>query len=456
MFLEQCELFVVWASVIKHVIMNATDTMCLPHLDRVYAVLIEILQLLCSEGYCYYLDFVSIAYYIPTNRSNVFPPIIKTRIEDFTEEDALVVTGFSISQLKRLLIHFRIPEEFCYRRKYVFTDEESFLHFLVFTRTGDTKLKLSRNYFGGDPRRFTYSVRMMNEHLYDTFYHKISGDSMRMWMPYVTDFRRAIWTKLNEGATVTERDSHDGENNPIRTIVNLSIPFDAFRIFGFLDDTGFRTTATANETRREYGFYDDVQRAFYSHYYSGHGLKVQAVTLPNGLFGSVFVGAWRVSDSGLLNMSGLDTYLSRLLNEFNMKLPAAFNQLPALYGDGIFPQLCSIIARYSMGNENEQRVNRRLASVRQSIEHIFALHTNLFGLFSIPKRFQLLVHGLQCRKMVLNSFFLLNCHVCFNESPNNFNIRPPTIEEYLPLDEVMKPAPIVNDEDLGEVYNYYY
>ena len=95
-------------------------------------------------------------------------------------------------------------------------------------------------------------------------------------------------------------------------------------------------------------------------------------------------------------------------------------------------------------DENEQKVNRRLASGRQSIEHIFALHAKVFGLFSIPKRFKLLVHGLECRKMVLNSFLLLNCHVCFNESPNNFNIIPPTIEDYLPLDEVMKPAPIVS------------
>ena len=39
-----------------------------------------------------------------------------------------------------------------------------------------------------------------------------------------------------------------------RTIVLLSIPFDAFRIFGFLDDTGFRTTAPGITSRRIYGF----------------------------------------------------------------------------------------------------------------------------------------------------------------------------------------------------------
>ena len=85
---------------------------------------------------------------------------------------------------------------------------------------------MSRNYFGGDPRRFTYSIRMINEHLYKTFYHKIF--------------------------------------------------------------------------------------------------------------------------------------------EFNMQLPEAFNQLPALYEDGIFPQLSSIIARYSLGNDNESKVNKRLASVVKS------------------------------------------------------------------------------------------
>ena len=455
MIQDYCHMFVIWANVIMSVINSSTNGVG-NHLHKVLETIMSILQMLLSEGYCYFLDYMKIAYFPESNCYVTFPPIKNRYIDDLSDNVAREMTGLSLSQLHTLFIHLRIPDMLSYELRYRFTGEECLLHYLLFNRIGEMKLRMSTNYFGGDPRRFTYSIRIITQHIYNTFYHKISGNSMRMWMPYVTDFRRAIWNKLNEGATVTERDSHDGENNPVRTIVNLSIPFDAFRIFGFLDDTGFRTTATANETRREYGFYDDVQRAFYSHYYSGHGLKVQAVTLPNGLFGSVFVGAWRVSDSGLLNMSGLDTYLSRLLNEFDMKLPAAFNQLPALYGDGIFPQLCSIIARYSMGNENEQRVNRRLASVRQSIEHIFALHTNLFGLFTIPKRFQLLVHGLQCRKMVLNSFFLLNCHVCFNESPNNFNIRPPTIEEYLPLDEVMKPAPIVNDEDLGEVYNYYY
>ena len=112
----------------------------------------------------------------------------------------------------------------------------------------------------------------------------------------------------------------DMEN--IYTIVYLSIPYDGFRIFGVLDDTGFLTTATGIETRRRYGF-------------------------------------------------------------------------------------------------------------------------------------KLLVCGVEYRKMVLNSFLLLNCYTSFNQSNNNFNIRPPTIEEYIPLNEIIKLVPNVSDGALSDVYTYY-
>ena len=78
-----------------------------------------------------------------------------------------------------LFVHLRIPDSWCYLDPHHFTDEELFLHFMVYLRIGETKLRMSTNYFGGDPRGFTYSIRLMTEHLYTNFYHKISGDSMR-------------------------------------------------------------------------------------------------------------------------------------------------------------------------------------------------------------------------------------------------------------------------------------
>ena len=209
-----------------------------------------------------------------------------------------------------------------------------------------------------------------------------------MVIPHIDSFRFTIWKKIQQGFTVEETYDTQTFETVTSRLISLDIPYNAFRIFGFLDDTGFRTTTPGIESRRVNGFHDDVQHSFYSGYFAGHGLKVQGLTLSNGMIGSYFIGSWRTSDAGLLNMSGLDAYLSSLFIEFNMHLPVVIDQLPAIYGDGIFPQLNTIVARYGLGNEAKGRVNCRLASVRQSIEHLFALHTNVFGLCPIPQRFK--------------------------------------------------------------------
>ena len=215
-----------------------------------------------------------------------------------------------------------------------------------------------------------------------------------------------IWSKLTLGGLVEYLPNQNHCNDDDR-VFHLTILFESFCIFGFIDDTGFCTTSPGNVARRRVGFYDDVQRAFYSGYFSHHGLKVQAASLPNGMFGSVFIGSIRVSDSGLLNMSGLDTYLSSLFREFNMNIEQAYNQFPALYGDGVFPQLSTIVARFSNPSSDNDRLNVKMASVRQSIEHLFALHDQTFGLFSSFRRFQILLNGTEVSRIIMNSFFLL-------------------------------------------------
>ena len=102
------------------------------------------------------------------------------------------------------------------------------------------------------------------------------------------------------------------------------------------------------------------------------------------MFGSVHIGHMRVSDAGLMNMSGFDT---QLFCKFSMQMCGASNQFPSFYGDGIFPQLSTIVTRYSIPDKNEDRINTFLASVRQSIEHILVFHKNTFTLFSNPDRF---------------------------------------------------------------------
>ena len=177
------------------------------------------------------------------------------------------------------------------------------------------------------------------------------------------------------------------------------------------------------------GFNDDIQRSFYSEYFAGYGIKLQAVSLPNEIIGSIFLGSWRVSDSGLLNLSGLNSYLSSLFHENQIIINGTQPSYPVLYHDGVFPTLPTILPRYSNPTVNERRINTRLANVRQNIEHIFGLHNNLFKLFKYPERFQLLHQGEEAVELIFNSFLLLNGYTCFNTSPCNFLLPAPSIED---------------------------
>ena len=132
----------------------------------------------------------------------------------------------------------------------------------------------------------------------------------------------------------------------------------------------------------------------------------------------------------------------------------AGNQFPATYGDGVFPKLNVVVARMDNVGEMGQRINTRMASIRQSIEHLFALHHNLFGLFNDATRFKLLVSGEEARRLIFNSFLILNCYMCFNKSMGHFMVRPPPIEDYLPLFVDYPPAPGVPDDLYVNVYRY--
>ena len=381
-----------------------------------------------------------------------FPRLQRRCIDDLTIVECRDITGPSHEQLKLLLRHLRVPYRLCDKRsRRVFTGEEAFLHYIAYDRLGITKLQLSTFYFGGDPRRLTYSIRVFGRYLYTTFYHKIAGDSMRMWIRRIHEFRYAIWNRVMDTEILElTRNYNQSDLNALR----LEVPFESFRVFGFIDDTSQYTTAPGIEARRRYGCIDNIQRAFYSGYFSAHGLKAQVLSLPNGMVGSVFVGSLRVSDAGMLNMSALDTYLRSLFDDFHIVLPHANNMLPVVYGDGVFPALPTVVPRYSDPSPREQRINRILSSVRQNIEHYFGLHYNIFQLFNRPAHFRLLHEGKDAVYLFFNSFLLLNCYNCFNNSLSTFGLRPPTIEEYLPLNEELPIAPIITDRLLGEVYHY--
>jgi hypothetical protein len=199
-------------------------------------------------------------------------------------------------------------------------------------------------------------------------------------------------------------------------------------------------------TQRE-NFAHDIQRAFYSGYLRRHGLKAQVVYLPIGIIGSVFVTELRQNDNGVQNISGLNNYLLELLS--GVFIGGLF---PCLYCDGISQVLATILPRFVNPTPELQLIKMRLASLRECIEHVFADHHIRFKLFSVPHYLHLFNRGVKVRRMFLVSFFILNCYYCIDGMHCMFFGQvPPTLEDYLPPNELLLPPPAVN---LGEVWDY--
>ena len=54
-------------------------------------------------------------------------------------------------------------------------------------------------------------------------------------------------------------------------------------------------------------------------------------------------------------------------------------------------------------------------------------------------------------KRMFTFFFMLNCHYCLDGTRSHyFGHAPPTLEEYLPLDEKLLPPPAVNLENVDD------
>lgn len=257
---------------------------------------------------------------------------------------------------------------------------------------------------------------------------------MRQWVPSINEFRNAIWDKLVHGVLV---ETEGGR--PVRH-VNVTVPFENFTVFGFLDDTGIKTAAPGRDAQRQNVFAPDLQRAFYSRYFRHHGLKVQTVLLPNGLFGSIYIASLRNNDNGILNMSQLAVYLQDLFNTNGMILPGG--RLPALYADGIFARLPCVIPRYRNANNLQfQRINARMASLRECIEHVYAHHHNLCRGLHQWDRLRLYRTGEETTMLLFSSFLYWNSMQCIYQIFQEFPVRPPSFEEYLPLAENLGRAP---------------
>ena len=98
-------------------------------------------------------------------------------------------------------------------------------------------------------------------HLYMDFYHKISGNSMSIFVHLIDDFRRAIWRTLVTNRVLEEHTVRGVLMSSVLIFLRLS--FETFRCFGFLDDSAFYMCNPGTEPTILNNFMHDIQRAFY-------------------------------------------------------------------------------------------------------------------------------------------------------------------------------------------------
>jgi len=214
------------------------------------------------------------------------PPSQNRQIADWTEDIILKEhTRFTRAELNQLKGLFFDDIE----NSYIIVDghrvhlEFALLISLKYFCNGEDYPKLQTT-FGGDTTIYTRAINFVVNHLYAKYYHKICGDSLKLYMNDIDTFRKSIYEKSFE---------------PLLD----NYPLEDHRIFGFIDTKGHESTrpggsgTAEHDEEREEQY--QLQQAFYSAYGKMHGLRVQAVTVPNGMFANIYVSTAAQNDSNI-------------------------------------------------------------------------------------------------------------------------------------------------------------
>ena len=208
-----------------------------------------------------YLSYEDYTFF--TRRRHEFHPKKHRTINSFNAQEARHFTGFTCTELRTLKLHWRIPFS-ATRNGQRFDGEEAMIIFLYLLRKGHYFTDMSSaGVFGGDPREFSNIIFWIVNYMYKTFYHKISGHSLNMWLPHwVDEFRYAIWDRFNNG--YVEEITTLPYGSTARDLYWLEVPKEQWRYFGFMDCLGIETCHVGDSLRREnQGTVPDLQRTYY-------------------------------------------------------------------------------------------------------------------------------------------------------------------------------------------------
>ena len=83
--------------------------------------------------------------------------------------------------------------------------------------------------------------------------------------------------------------------------------------------------------------------------------------------------------------------------------------------------------------------------MRTCIEHAYAHFKNMFKIFSDGHQLKLMKDAGAVQQLIVVLFLVFNCKTCMTGSNCTliYDVMPPSIEEYLPVDEILEQAPEV-------------
>ena len=147
-----------------------------------------------------------------------------------------------------------------------------------------------------------------------------------------------------------------------------------------------------------------IQRAFFTTYGKMWGMKCQAVFFPNGMLGSTFFTSVAQNDKGVINISGLEEELQRLL------MPHVLENglLPVLYADDIYSPSTVIVKANGVSDLFHIRMN----SARVDIEHEFGLTASLWKRLRVKHTWKLLKLGRYVNEHLFTILYGQCLHLC--------------------------------------------
>ena len=303
----------------------------------------------------------------------------------------------SAEDVRELMDELDFPERWETSRGCIFTGEEAISVYLARLAWPNRYITMSAGDFPANTGALSDIFNQVEQWMMDNHTSRMLQTGMTKWLPRCETYSDAITAK------------HGFEDFP--------------GCIGFIDGT-FRPTGKPG------GDFDMIQRLSFSGHKRGHGMQFLSITAPDGII------LWTYGPSIGKDQDNTMVKESKFFDMMKTlhRLAGTPSEQPYfVYGDAVFKwsrYLQKAFERHTR-NPRERRFNKRMNSVRVSVEHVFGRVVNNWKAFFMKPQQKLLLT--KPGRSYLNAQFLTNCHTCMygNQVSRQFDLDPPSLHEYL-------------------------